>query len=298
MPFVQTERGRFFYNEYGSIGPVVYLLHGLTAKNEDWEAIPDILAKTTFHVFAFDMRGHGRSDGSKSSPRANQEQEKDYSPENHAKDIESCAKALGHSRVHLVGHSTGGRNALVHAALFPERAWTLTIVDQTLKADPTSFVKYVDRYREFPTPFKDLESLEKFINKKFKKDPRYLRYYKGQFWQNKEGLWDWNFSTTAAWMTQKLGREKDVYDWLEKVKCPILFIKGGQSVYVSPEEADKIEKMMPDGQMVWVPHAEHAVFRDEPEGFLRVLVPFLLKKSQGKLFMPYEEKGQESPAEA
>lgn len=267
MPYVQTERGRFFYADHGSAGPVVYLLHGLTAKHEDWEVIPDMLAKTRFHVYAFDMRGHGKSD----------KPEGGYSPEDHAKDIEACAGALGHARIHLVGHSTGGRNALVCAALFPERAWTLTIVDQTLKADPASYQKYLTRYKEYPSPFEDEASLVKFLEKKFKKDQRRIHYYKGQFWKNDLDQWDWNYSTKAAWMTQKLGREKDAYEWLGKLKCPVLFIKGGESLYVSPEEAEKIKKMMPDGEMVWVPRAEHAVFRDNPEGFLKVLVPFLLK---------------------
>jgi esterase len=259
---------------------VVYLLHGLTAKNQDWGAIPDILAKAGFHVFAFDMRGHGQSD----------KPEEGYAPEDHARDVEVCAQTLGHSRVHVVGHSTGGRNALVFAGLYPERAWSLTIVDQTLTADPLSYQKYLARYQEYPTPFADEKSLDKFLQKKFKKDQQRYFYYKGQFSRNDKGQWDWNFSPQAAWKTQKLGREKEGYDLLAKVQCPMLFIKGGDSYYVTPEEAEKISRFMPNGQLVVVPNAEHAVFRDNPEEFLRVLVPFLLKQSQGKLFVVEEGK--------
>ena len=180
---------------------------------------------------------------------------------------------------------------MVFAALYPELTWTLTIVDQTLKADPESWKKYEARYKEFPAPFKDEEALEKFLHKKFKKDPARFHYYKGQFWKGEDGKWNWNYDTRAAVETQKLGREKDAYDWLPKVKCPTLFIKGGLSAYVSMEEAEKIEKALPEGQVVVVPNAEHAVFRDDPEGFLRVLVPFLFKKSQGKLFVADEGAG-------
>lgn len=265
MPYLQTPRGRFFYQEFRSSGPVVYLLHGLTAKSQDWGSVPDMLAKTGFHIFTFDMRGHGQSEKPDSG----------FSPEDHAKDVESWAQALGHSKVNVVGHSTGGRNAMVFAALFPERAQTLTIVDQTLTKDEESWKKYQQRYSEYPTPFPNEEALDKFLHKRHRRDEKRFKYYKGQFWQTDKGEWDWNFSPQAAWKTQKLGREKEAYEWLGKVKCPILFIKGGDSDYVSPEEADKIKGLLPQGRLVVVEKAEHAVFRDNSEGFLKVLVPFL-----------------------
>lgn len=265
MPFVQTERGKFFYEEFRSSGPAVYLLHGLTAKSGDWESIPDLLAKMGFHVFAFDMRGHGHSDKPETA----------YTPEDHAKDIESWAAALGHSKLHVVGHSTGGRNALVFAALFPERVLSLTIVDQTLTKDEDSWKKYLQRYTEYPVPFSNEGALDQFLHRKFPGDERRFKYYKGQFWKTDDGEWNWNFSPQAAWKTQKLGREKEAYEWLGKVKCPILFIKGGDSTYVSPEEAGRIKGLLPPGRFVVVEKAEHAVFRDNPEEFLRVLGPFL-----------------------
>ena len=276
MSIVQTDRGNFFYSEYGFLGPVVYLLHGLTANHKAWDSVTDVLAKTGFHLFAFDMNGHGQSVWAKEG----------FRPEDHAMDVEACAKALGHSRVHVVGHSTGGRNALVFAGLFPERAWSLTIVDQTLTADSQSYLKYQSRYGEYPVPFPDEKSLEKFLAKKFGKDSRHFPYYKGQFRRTENGQWDWDYSTHAATETQRLGREKEAYDYLKQVRCPMLFIKGADSAYVSPEEAEKISKLMPNGHLVVVPNAEHAVFRDNPEEFLRVLVPFLLQQSQGKLFTP------------
>ena len=280
MPFVQTDRGRFHYAEFASMGPVVYLLHGLTAKGQDWGGIPDILAKTGFHVFVFDMRGHGQSDKPLDG----------YTPEDHAMDIDACARALCHSRVHVVGHSTGGRNALVFAGLYPEKTWSLTVIDQTLNPDPDSWKKYMGRYLEFPTPFKDEESLDKFLGKMFPKDLMRQIYYKGQFWKNDLGQWDWNYSTEAAWKTQKYGREKDAHDLLTKVRCPMLFMKGGDSRYVPNEEVEVIQKLMTNGEFAVVPNAEHAIFRDNPEGFLKVLVPFLIQQSHGSMVVPEENK--------
>jgi pimeloyl-ACP methyl ester carboxylesterase len=273
MPFIETARGRFFYSEYRSSGPVVYLLHGLTAKGPDWADVPDVLAKTGYHVFVFDMRAHGRTywDSLGKAPLEGE----DFTPEGHAKDTAACADALGHSAIHVIGHSTGGRNALVFAALFSDKARSLTIVDQTLTQDLESWKKYRDRRGDYPAPFRDEAALEQFLHQKFPGDPLRFDYYKGQFWKKEDGSWDWNFSARGASETQRLGRERESYHWLGEVKCPLLFIKGGDSKYVAPEEADKIRGLIKKGRFVVVEKAEHAVFRDNPKGFLEVLLPFL-----------------------
>jgi esterase len=270
MPFIKTGRGTFFYLEEASSGPVVYLLHGLTAKCQDWERIPESLAREGFHVFSFDMRGHGQSDKPDSG----------YSPEDHAKDLEVCANALGHDRFHLVGHSTGGRNALFFAGLFLQRALTLTIVDQTLSADSESYKKQIEFYGGYPTPFPDEKSLDRFLSEKYPGREKMIRFEKGQFWKNEDGKWEWNFKVQAAVETQRLGRERAIHDWLPKVACPILFIAGGDSHYVPAEERIQIAGLIPKGRLEVVEKAKHGVFRDNPDGFLKLLVPFL-KSSAG-----------------
>jgi pimeloyl-ACP methyl ester carboxylesterase len=211
------------------------------------------------------MRGHGQSDWPDSS----------YAPEDHGRDIEACALGLGREKVHVAGHSTGGRNALVFAALFPERVISLTVIDQTLSADPESFKKYRDRYGEYPVPFVNEQALDDFLRLKFPGDARRFDYYKSQFSLLPNGSWNFNFSIFGACETQRLGRAKDSYDWLAKVEAPALFVKGAESRYVPLDEAKTIAKSLPKGRLAVVEKAEHAVHRDNPEGFLRVFLPFL-----------------------
>jgi pimeloyl-ACP methyl ester carboxylesterase len=279
MPFVRTERGEFYYEESGRPGKAVYLLHGLTVNGRDWDAIPDVLGKTRFHAFTFDMRGHGTTYLNQiAQGRESYSASDDYSPEGHARDVEACARAMGHSKLHLVGHSTGARNALVFAALFPERALSLTLVDQTLAKDPEGWKKYAERFRETPTPFKNEEALDKYLRKKCRRNPELFSSYKTQYFKNGQEQWDWYFSKNAVMETQRLGRKKDAFEWLEKVKCPVLFIRGALSEYVPPAEVEKIKGLLPKGRIETVEKAGHAVFRDNPEDFLRVLVPFLFGK--------------------
>jgi pimeloyl-ACP methyl ester carboxylesterase len=265
MPYVKTLRGQFFYQESGSTGPIVYLLHGLTAKCQDWETVPSDLSRAGFHVYAFDMRGHGMSDKPESG----------YSPEDLARDVDASALVLNHEKIHLVGHSAGGRTALYFATMFPAKVLTLTIIDQTLTADPDGWKKSQETYAEYPAPFSSGEDLDEFLLERFPDSERRRHYEKGQFHRREDGLWNWNFSILAALEIQRLGRAKEIHWLLKRVKCPILFLKGGKSELVTLEEAQKIRETMPSGQLVTIEEAGHGLFRDEPQAFHDALVPFL-----------------------
>jgi pimeloyl-ACP methyl ester carboxylesterase len=100
----------FVYRELGKKGgtPLV-LLHHLTAVLDDWDPrVVDGLA-AEHHVIAFDNRGVGASDGSTPS-----------SVEEMARDAVAFIRALGLSKVDLLGFSLGGFLAQVIAQEEPE----------------------------------------------------------------------------------------------------------------------------------------------------------------------------------
>jgi len=269
MSFIKTPRGEFFYLKHGLTGPVVYLLHGLGAKCQDWESIPDELAEAGFRVFAFDMKGHGQSEKPKLG----------YAPEDLARDLEACATEFSHRDIHVVGHSTGGRNALFFATMFVDKTSSLTIIDQTLTADPERWKKTQENYSQYPTPFMDEVSLDEFLLNKFPDKEGRREFEKSQFSPNDAGHWGWNFSVSAAVEIQRLGRAKDLHWLLKRVQCPLLFMKAEDSSYVSLEECEKISDLLPPGSLTMIEKAGHGVFYDNPKAFLGALVPFLQSNS-------------------
>ncbi len=264
MPFVDTPRGRFAYDKYGSEGPVVYLLHGLSAKRADWGAVPILLANQGFRVFAFDLRGHGDSDWPETG----------YSPEDYAGDLVAWAEALGHPKTHLVGHSASGRHALVGAVLHPERVSSLAILDQTLWADPQRWIKYSEIYAGYPVPFKDEATLDEYLHGRFPAENRF-QYYRTLFKRLGSGQWSWNFNVPGACETQRIGRAVSYLGWIPKMIRPLLFIQGGDSKFVSPDEASEIKRLLPLDRYQVLEGAGHAVWQNRENAFLQVLVPFL-----------------------
>jgi pimeloyl-ACP methyl ester carboxylesterase len=108
------------YSEGGAGAPMV-LLHGLTSNKSAWLPLLPALA-ATHRVYAFDMRGHGKSG---------------RAPDNHyrildyARDVIAFLKHLGVPVV-LMGQSLGGLVALVTAAQYAEGVRALVLLDPPL----------------------------------------------------------------------------------------------------------------------------------------------------------------------
>ncbi len=105
----------------GESGPPVLLLHGFPESSHMWRQHMEPLARQGFRVIAPDMRGYGDSD----KPRA----VRDYKSARLVQDLVELVRALGHTRVHVVGHDWGGIVAWHFAARHPEIVDRLVILN-------------------------------------------------------------------------------------------------------------------------------------------------------------------------
>jgi len=99
----------------------VLLLHGGAANTHWWDWVAPALAGM-FRVLALDFPGHGRS----AWPRPARYRMADF-----AAAAAGAADALGFQRLHVVGHSMGGKVAMLMAAAHPRRVEQLVVVDAT-----------------------------------------------------------------------------------------------------------------------------------------------------------------------
>lgn len=114
MSNVVTLHARHFGGE--GLPPLV-ILHGLLGSSRNWQTVARDL--TTRHsVWALDLRNHG------ASPWADTMTYPEI-----AGDVVAWLDAKGFDRVHLLGHSMGGKTAMRLATDHPERLLSLTIVD-------------------------------------------------------------------------------------------------------------------------------------------------------------------------
>jgi len=106
------------YAEGPENGPPLVFLHGATLWWKDFEPLFQTLEKS-WHIYACDMRGHGKSSRTPGKYRA-----VDFYP-----DIVAFIQSQVREPVILVGHSNGGIFALLTAAHIPELVRAIILLD-------------------------------------------------------------------------------------------------------------------------------------------------------------------------
>jgi pimeloyl-ACP methyl ester carboxylesterase len=138
---LQAGSTRLAYLDWGSTGrhaerPLV-LLHGITSSARAWWRVAPALASQGYHVYAFDMPGHGQS-----------AETSDHRIEHIAELAAGAIRALGLEGVALIGHSWGGATALALAssAAGRELLSQVVLVDPALRMTPETGAARMPNY--------------------------------------------------------------------------------------------------------------------------------------------------------
>ena len=278
---------RFHYLDWGKpdLGPAVFLHgHGLTAHT--WDLV-SLTLRSRLRCFTPDLRGHGDSEW---SPVL------DYRVATHAADAERFLRQVTVEPAVLVGMSLGGLVALRCAAEAGELVRALVIVD----IGPESAGKFraaPDRagsdngdgprqpVNVFSAPV-ELDSVEEFVQHSLafnpRRDPVLLR---GSLLHNlrqlPNGRWTWKYDQRPLLRTRPANGDdrddgmKDTWPLTDRVKCPVLVVRGGSSDILSREGAADLAGRFRDGRWAEVPDAGHSVQGDNPAAFASTLQSFL-----------------------
>src|SRR5882672_6156543 len=98
MPYLDRDGVNIYYEERGS-GPAVLLTHGFSASARMWQRQIEALSDR-YHVIAWDMRGHDRSDSPEDASL--------YSHEATITDMAALLDICGVKRAVIGGLSLGG----------------------------------------------------------------------------------------------------------------------------------------------------------------------------------------------
>jgi non-heme chloroperoxidase len=106
MPYITTADGaEIFYKDWGSGQPVIFS-HGWPLSGDAWDVEMKLVADNGFRAIAHDRRGHGRSTQTWNG----------NDMDTYAADLASLVDQLDLKDVIVVGHSTGGGEAVRFAA--------------------------------------------------------------------------------------------------------------------------------------------------------------------------------------
>jgi esterase len=251
---------RIHFQSYGHGDPLI-ILHGLFGSLENWHSISQKLAPD-FQVLPVDQRNHGRS------PHV-----AEMSYQLMSEDLKEFVVEQKLGAVHLLGHSMGGKTAMLLALTYPESVQKLVVVDIAPRAyserhreilsalsslDLSSFKSRAEMESQLASSIPDL-AVRRFLLKSVKRDEAGAFY-----WQMNLPAIEANYARLSEEIASQRPFEK-----------PTLFIRGERSNYIRDEDLPAIKKLFPRVEHCKIAGAGHWVHAEAPEAFLRTVREFL-----------------------
>ncbi|XP_059753499.1 protein ABHD11 isoform X1 [Balaenoptera ricei] len=248
--------------------PPLVFLHGLFGCKTNFNSIAKALAQQTGRrVLTVDARNHGDSPHSP-----------DMSYEAMSQDLQDLLPQLGLVPCVLIGHSMGGRTAMLLALQRPELVERLIAVDISPVESPSSlnFPNYIAAIRAIDIPDEaSLSSARKRVDEKLSCviQSISMRQFLLTNLVEVDGRFTWRVNLDA--LAQHLDKILNFPPRPETYSGPALFLLGGNSQFVLPSHHPEIRRLFPRAQMQTVPNASHWVHSDCPQDFMAAVRDFL-----------------------
>jgi len=273
--FIAINHLQLHYVEWGTPGnPPIVLLHGFQSNAHTWDTFSCAMADT-YHVLAVDQRGHGDTSWAPDG---------DYAPDAFIRDIVGFIDALNLGPAHLIGHSMGGRHAVMVAADHPAKAAKVVIVDTPAELLPNIITAlHQAPASEAPTEPETFATFDEVILNGIAQYPltpevelRHANYH--NLYRGADDKWRWRWDLTLL-ERRRLNRslQMELYPYLQRVQCPALLIRGQQSPLLTPEIAAKMVQHLPHGRLLEIPDTAHTVNADNARMFNIMTAAFLLE---------------------
>lgn len=248
--------------------PAIVLLHGLFGSKSNFNSLAKALVQRTGRrVLTVDARNHGNSPHSP-----------DASYEAMSQDLQGLLPQLGLVPSVLVGHSMGGKTAMLLALQRPDVVERLVVVDiSPAGTTPGSYLG------NFIAAMKAVDIPENIPHSRARKlaDEQLSSVVKEasvrQFLLTNlvevNGRFSWRVNLDA--LAQQLDKILTFPQQLESYPGSTLFLLGGNSPYVPPSHHSAIRRLFPQTQIQTVPNAGHWVHSDKPQDFMDAVISFL-----------------------
>lgn len=243
-------------------GTPLLILHGFLGMSDNWKTLGKEFADAGFQVHLIDQRNHGRSPHSE-----------DFNYLLMAKDIKEYCDAHNLEKCILLGHSMGGKTAMLAASLFPH------IVEKLIVADiaPKYYAPHHQQILEGLEAV-DRASLssrgdaEDLLSRYVRDEGVRLFLLKNLYWKSKGKLaLRFNLDSLVK-NVENVGEALSEDAFFPK---PTLFLRGGNSNYITSEDIPLIKKHFPEAEIETIPNVGHWLHAENKEAFFTAVMRFL-----------------------
>jgi esterase len=258
-------------------GQSLIILHGLFGMNDNWMTLAKRFASEGFLALIPDARNHGLSP-----------HDDEFNYDVMADDVVEFMDEWEIPPASFIGHSMGGKTAMLFAARHPDRVKKLIVVDMSPRGYESSNAHVVEALQSIDfDKLRSRQKVEEVLLQRLDGNLVTTQFLmKSLFWETlPEPIYDeryerphlamleWKFNLDA--IAKNLHRMNEPLPDDAVFNGDTLFIRGEKSNYISDADEAIIKKHFPNSEIKTVAGAGHWVHAENPKGFMEVALGFL-----------------------
>ena len=241
-------------------GSPLLIAHGLFGSSDNWRTLGKQFAKTNT-VYLIDLRNHGKSPHSL-----------DMNYDFMASDIMELIIDEKINKPILLGHSMGGKAALMFLKKYPDILEKLIVADIGLKKYPMHHEQILMGLNNIDLKsIKTRSEAQEALGIYVKEIGVQQFLLKNLFWVEK-GKLEWRMNLKII--------EKNILKILEEItiensKTPTFFLRGEKSNYIPEKDFKNILNKFPNGKIATIKKVGHWLHAENPDEFFRLVTEFM-----------------------
>lgn len=243
-------------------GKPFLILHGFLGMSDNWKTLGRQFSNAGYQVHLIDQRNHGRS------PHSDE-----FSYLDMAKDLKEYCQDHSLEDCILLGHSMGGKTAVFTASLFSHLIGKLVVVDIAPRY-------YSPHHQQILNGLKAVEQAElasrsdaeEVLSEYVKEKEVRMFLLKNLYWKERTRL---ALRLNLEVLTEKIEALGEGLPSDKTFSKPTLFIKGGNSGYISEEDERAIAAQFANSDIKVITDAGHWVHAEKRKEFYQSVMDFL-----------------------
>ncbi len=243
-------------------GKPLIILHGFLGSSDNWKSIGNRYAENGYQVHLVDQRNHGKSFWTDA-----------FSYALMADDLKRYLQYHKLDNIVLLGHSMGGKTAMLFACLHPQQVEKLLVADIAPKYYPPHHQVIINALLSIPRDTLESRVQADAILAGKIEDPGLRQFLlKSLRWADKDRL-DFRFNLDV--LQYKLEAVGEALGPEAVFENPTIFLAGNSSDYITEEDLELIHTHFPAARLVTIEKAGHWLHAENPGQFIRKSLNFI-----------------------
>jgi pimeloyl-ACP methyl ester carboxylesterase len=243
-------------------GNPLLIIHGFLGMSDNWKSLATQFAAQGFQTHALDLRNHGKSFHSD-----------DFSYEVMVEDVKQYCNFHQLTTIDALGHSMGGKVAMLLATTYPELVSKLIVADIGPKY-------YAPHHQTILEGLNAIDFAKKPSRSEVEEElSKYIRDFgtrqfllKSLYWKTPEQL---AFRFNLAVFNQKIETIGTALPFENTFSKPTLFLRGDKSDYITDADYETILHHFPSSRVETIKNAGHWLHAENPIDFFELAHDFL-----------------------